>query len=444
MKIVWGVIRSGLEIAAQTLLYWPLVLAAAVNLIRHFSLWAVILLAASALSAWLVNFAVLNRHDANINRELFATLAQYPNYRFEKRDMKELVNRYASYEKIQGMLYQNNLKEIGEAYVAVPEDESGAEYFSNPLSFPRVFFPNVVLLPEDMENGGIRELFFFFHELGHLTTNHTKLNVLAARSVIGAACTFFIAACLFPWYLTLALVPFARIWHGSCAGVSLMISNESGQIERLADAFALKVLQNHPDINRLEEALTRMGAKDRRFQLIQESMRLFKDWFSDTKDMDETIASLRGRLNAPENSRLAFLLRHGLSSEAVNYNTLIETHCFPYHFWPAYCLCALLIAGCALREPTTAQYILLSVAPLLASALAARKYALKRVCAQIMAEAKLEGKTIVAPTLKRKRQLEKSVAPPNEFWQWLKKKAAVTLAEGEKRKPLTYPPQEKD
>lgn len=439
MKMIWYVIRGGIQIFTQMILYWPLVLAALVNLICHFSMRAVILLAASLLSAYLLNLAILSRHDANINRELFSTLTQYPNYRFEKRDMKELVNRYASYDTVQGMLYQNNLQEIGEAYVAELEDESGDQRFGNPRSFPRVFFPNVVIIPKnmekDMERDNIFQKFFFFHELGHLTTNHTKLNVLASRSVIGAACTFFVAACLFPWYLTLALIPFVRVWYGSCAGISLIMSKDSGEIERLADGFALKVLQNHPKIKTLERIVSSMSSKGARFELIQESMSFFKDWFRDTEEMDATIEFFRKRQNAPENSRRSFLFRHGLSSEAVNYNTMIETRCFPYYFWPAYCLCALIIAGAVLGEPTTARYILLSVAPLSASGLAALKYCFDALFSALAVKFKLEGQDLNA--LKWKKQLEKSVAPRNGFWQRVKKKTAVILANGEEHKPLT-------
>ena len=420
------------------MLYWPVVLAALTNLICHFSLWAVILLVCSLLSAYLLNVAIPSRHDANINRELFDTLAKYPNYRFEKRDMKELVNRYASYDKIQGMLFRHNMQEVGEVYVAVLEDKSVRKRFKNPKAFPRVFFPNVVLLPDNIEDGDILRQFFFFHELGHLSTMHTRLRLLAARSVAGGACTLFMGACLFPWYFTLALIPFVRFWHCSCMGISLMISHENGEIERLADAFALKVLQNHPDIEELERKLSRLNAP--RFQLIRESMDFFKDWFTDTEWITEWMnedLNFWNRRKAPENSRFSFFYRYGFSSEAVNYNTMIETYCFPHYFWAAYCLCVLLIVGCVLWEPTTAQYILLSAAPLLASALATYRYIFDALHTHFMENAKLTGEDLPPLTEKWKKRLEKSVAPRDGFWQKVKKRMALLLLDDEKRKPLT-------
>ncbi len=354
-------IRVLLELLAEQLLYYPCILASAVNMFLHFSVGAILLFLCSLLAALSIHIAILFRYDKKINNELLTFFGKYSNYRFTHADLKEIINRYASYEEIQADLYQNNLTEIGETLTAAVSDYSG-DRFSGFKAFPRFFSPNVVILLEGAENYNIFQQFQLFHELGHLGKAHKKVNTFAAHTAAGILGTLLLCVSVYPWYIIIALILPIRLWYFSCLGLSLIFGQEGGECEKLADSFAIKVLLHHPDFGRMERVLMRMNANTA--ERWQESIDYYKSWFQDPVNMQ------RGRDFLSRHARsdkMKFLVHKGLTDEAINYNSMIEAQCFPGKYLVAYILCGLQAAGTVLRPIAGWRFWTLLVLPLLVS-----------------------------------------------------------------------------
>lgn len=354
-------LKALLEIVTEQLLYYPCILASAVNLFLNFSAGSVLLFLSSLLAALFIHIAILLRHDKKINHELLSFLEKYPNYRFTHGDLREIINCYAAYEEIQAELYQNNLTEIGEAFTAAVSEYSG-ERFSGFKAFPRFFSPNVVILQEGTGNYNIFQQFQLFHELGHIGKNHKKVNVFGAHTMAGILGALLLCISIFPWYIVIALILPIRIWYFSCLGLSLIFGKEGGECEKLADSFAIKVLLKHPDFEKLERILMRINVKSA--ERWQESLDYYKQWFQNPVNMQ------KGRMFLSRyagNEKLKFAVNRGLSDEAVNYNSMVEWQCFPRNYFSAYVLCGLLAAGTAIRHVIGWRFWILLIFPLVTS-----------------------------------------------------------------------------
>lgn len=354
-------LKALLEIMTEQLLYYPYILASAVNLFLNFSAESILLFFSSLLTALFIHIAILLRHDKRINHELLSFLKKYSNYRFTHGDLREIINCYASYEEIQADLYQNNLTEIGEAFTAAVSDYSG-ERFSGFKAFPRFFSPSVIILQEGAGNYNIFQQFQLFHELGHIGKNHKKVNVFGAHTIAGILGSLLLCISVFPWYIVIALILPIRIWYFSCLGLSLILGKEGGECEKLADSFAIKVLLKHPDFENLERILMRINVKSA--ERWQESVDYYKKWFQEPVNMQ------KGRMflfRYVRNEKLQFAVNRGLSDDAVNYNSMVEWQCFPRNYFIAYVLCGLLAAGTVIRRVVGWRFWILLIFPLLTS-----------------------------------------------------------------------------
>ncbi len=416
-----------MQLIAGFLLFCPLVLMAFIRLVRHFSLLSLAIFLATLIIEALIDAAIKIRHDWRINQELYSFLSKYCNYRFKLIDMKELVNRYSSYDAIRGILYQNDLKEIGELYVAALEDRSIKKRISNYKSFPRIYSSNVVVLPNDPGDDVLRQ-FFFFHELGHLTTVHTKLSLLAPRSLIGAILTVMICLMSFPWYMILIALFLVRAWHGSCIGISLIMGVDGGEIERLADGFSIKVLRSSPYYQELEDKLKSLNEK--RFLMIRESMAFYKKWFDSPLDIREILDFVKNRENTVKNTHISFIYKHGLSSDATTYNSMVEKSCFPSNYWPAYVLCVILSTGLLLHEPTDFKCIIIILISLIVAVAMFVKYTSRLAYSEIMVDAVIKGEALSIKSMKQQKRLEKSVKKTDGLFSSIIKKECKELSEG--------------
>lgn len=354
-------IKACLELVTEQLIYYPCILASVINLFLHFSAGSILLFLSSLLTALFIHGAILLRNDKKTSSELLSVFEKYSNYKFTRVNLREIINRYASYEEIQAYLYQNDLTEIGEAFTAAVSDYSG-DRFSGFKAFPRFFSPNVVILLEGTENYNIFQQFQLFHELGHIGKVHKKVNTFGAHMMAGLLVTLMLCISVFPWYIVIMLILPIRLWYLGSLGLSLIMGQEGGECEKLADSFAIKVLLKHPEFERLERILMRLNAKTA--ERWQESMDFYKSCFQNPADMQKGRDFLSQHVRS---DKMKFVVHNGLSDDAINYNSVIEKHCFPNRYFTAYILCGLQIAGTASGHITGWQFWTLLFLPLLVS-----------------------------------------------------------------------------
>lgn len=356
-----NIVKALLELATEQLMYYPCILVFAVHLFLDFSLPSALLVLSSILSSFFMRIAIQLGYEKNIDFQLLSTLTTFSDYQFTPTNLREIIDRYATYDEIQSQLYQNNITEIGEALIAKKVDYSGNR-FSGFKAFPRIFSPNVVILPEGTGNYTYVQQFQLFHELGHLGKAHKKVAVFGNHIIAGLLATLLLCITLFPWYINLALLLPIRIWHFSCFSLSLIYGQEGGECEKLADSFAIKTLLHHPDFPKLERLLTRVDAE--MAKRWQESIEYYKEWFESPVDMQ------RGRdflLKHIHSDGMKFVVQKGLSDDAVNYNSMVERQCFPRNYLFAYILCGLYISGTVFGHINGWQFWTLLILPLAVS-----------------------------------------------------------------------------
>ena len=271
------------RILTQQALYYPLIPVALTRLAFHFSLSAVVLFLASLAIFLLTYLTIRYRHDKNINYELLSYLKKYANYRFQPTDLRKIIEKYAPYEYVQGIVCGDNLRDVGIAYMAKRKNKG--RLLKYPESFPRIKKPNIVILPGELESysNDINGAFKAFHEMGHLTRIHTRVATFSAHSVAGLMCTLFLCLTALPWQCALPAAALSIQWYwGNCAFKALMFSRGSEDVERIADGFAIKILRKHPKFEELERNLMECDVK--RADYWRESMEDYKKWFDDIYD----------------------------------------------------------------------------------------------------------------------------------------------------------------
>lgn len=356
-----NIIQALLELAVEQFVYYPCILAFAVHMFLDFSLPSVLLFLSSILAAFLLHGIIQLIYEKNIASQLLSTFKALSHYQFTPVDLHKIIDHYASYDEIQAQLYQNNLTEIGKALTAKNMDPSGNR-FSGFKAFPRIFSSNIIILSEGTENYTYFQQFQLFHELGHLGKAHKKVAVFGDHILVGFLGTLLLCTTVFPWYITLALIPLIRIWHCSCFSLSLIYGQEGGECEKLADSFAIKSLLQHPDFPKLERLLMKVDTE--MTKRWQESLEYYKEWFEKPVDMQEGRNFLSKHIH---NGAMKFVVQKGLSDSAVNYNSMVENQCFPRRYLFAYVLCSLQIAGTVFGHISNWQFWVLLVLPLTVS-----------------------------------------------------------------------------
>lgn len=264
-------------------------------------------------------------HDVGINQKLLAFFSESSNYQFKRNNLKEMIDQYASYEDIRGILRNTLHKEIGESVLVKLIDYTSSYRFSGYKTFPRILKSSIVFLPEQVENLDIFARFKLFHEIGHLSDSHVEVEMLPVQTTVSLFSLIIVCIIFFQnWHTIVVIVFLAFSWYANAYFLATIASRRIGNIEKIADAFASAVLKQHVTSAEFEILkkilLIQNGFSEERWK---ETIKYYEQWFHNPVDMQDDF--MMKRIKQYDNEEL----RNRLSNQSINYNSLVDRFRYP-------------------------------------------------------------------------------------------------------------------